>query len=66
MLGCYIICSASLVEVDRLTVEVEGIDKQSKVEVVRLGKFEVKVEDIENKSKRSIDKRSTSGRVEID
>jgi hypothetical protein len=42
MLGCYILCSESLVEVDRLTVEVEGIDNKSKVEVVRLGKVEVK------------------------
>jgi hypothetical protein len=49
MLGCYILCSESLVEVDRLTVEVEGIDNKSKVEVVRLGKVEV--EDIDNKSK---------------
>jgi hypothetical protein len=35
---------------------------KSKVEVVRPGK--VKVEDIDNKSKRSTDKRSTGGHVE--
>jgi hypothetical protein len=49
MLGCYILCSESLVEVDRLVVKVEGRS-------VQLGKFEVEV--IDNKLKRSIDKRS--------
>ena len=50
MFGCYIVCSEILVEVDRLTVEVEGINNKSKVEVVQPSKF--KVEDINNKSKR--------------
>jgi hypothetical protein len=54
-LGCYILCSESLVEVDQLGVKVEGRS-------VRRGKVEVKV--IDNKSKRSTDKRSTGGRVE--
>jgi hypothetical protein len=49
MLGCYILCSEILVEVDRLIVEVEEINSKSKVEVVQLGK--VKVEDIKNKLK---------------
>jgi hypothetical protein len=30
MLGCYILCSESLVEVDRLTVEVEGRQQVSR------------------------------------
>jgi len=49
MLGHYILCSESLVEVDLLTVEVKGIDNKSKVEVVRLGEFQV--EGIDKKSK---------------
>jgi hypothetical protein len=35
MLGCYILCNEILVEVDQLTIEVEGIDSKTKVEVVR-------------------------------
>jgi hypothetical protein len=49
------------VEVDRNKSKVEVVDwvkSKSKVEVVRHGK------DIDNKSKRSTDKRSTGGRVE--
>jgi hypothetical protein len=57
MMGCYILCSEILVEADRLTVEVEGIDNKSKVEGVRPGKVEA--EDIDNKSNKSTDKRST-------
>jgi hypothetical protein len=64
MLGCYILCSESLVEVNRLMVEVE-VDRQVKVEVDRQqvegrgsrpGKFEV--EDIDDKS---TNKRSKCG-----
>jgi hypothetical protein len=62
MLGCYILCSETLVEVDRLTVEVEDINSKLKVKMVREGK--VKVEDIDNKSKRSTNKRSKSKRLE--
>jgi hypothetical protein len=63
MLGCYILCSESLVEVNRLMVEVE-VDR-GKVEVDRQqvegrgsrpGKVEV--EDIDDKS---TDKRSKCG-----
>jgi hypothetical protein len=71
MLGCYILCSESLVEVDRLTVEVEvttsrrsrlvdQVKSKSKVEVVRHGK------GIDNKSKRSTNKRSTGRHVVTD
>jgi hypothetical protein len=49
MLGCYILCSESLFEVDRLTVGLEGINNKLKVKVVRPGKGEFK--DIDNKSK---------------
>jgi hypothetical protein len=48
MLGCYILCSESLFEVDRLTDEVKGIKNKSKAKMVWPGK--VKFEDIENKS----------------
>jgi hypothetical protein len=61
MLGCYILCSETLVEVDRLTVEVEDIDSKSKVKVFR--EVKVEVEDIDNKSKRSTDKILTSERL---
>jgi hypothetical protein len=44
--------------------EIEDIDRRSKVEVVRLGK--VKVEEIDNKSKRPTNKRSTGGHMEIE
>jgi hypothetical protein len=64
LLGCYILCGESLVEVNRLTIEFKGIDIKSKVEVVRLGKVEVK--DINNNSKRPTDKRSTGEHVETE
>jgi hypothetical protein len=49
MLSFYILCSESLVEVDWLIVEFEGIDNKSKVEVVWTRKDEFK--DIKRKSK---------------
>jgi hypothetical protein len=64
MLGCYILCSESLVEVNRLTVEVKVDRQQVKVEVSRRVKSKSKVEvvrhgkGIDNKSKRSTNKRS--------
>jgi hypothetical protein len=54
MLGCYILCSESLVEVDQLAMTRE-------CRSVRLGK--VKFEVIESKLKRSTDKRSTDEHV---
>jgi hypothetical protein len=47
LLGCNILCIESLVEVDRLEVKVEGRSD-------RLGRVKM----IDNKSKRSADKRS--------
>jgi len=55
LLGCFILQSESLVEVDRLGVKVEGRS-------VRPSKVELEV--IDNKSKRSIDKISSRGHVE--
>jgi hypothetical protein len=49
VLGCYIFCNESLVEVDRLIVEVEDIESKLKVGVVQLGKLEI--EDIDKKLK---------------
>jgi hypothetical protein len=63
ILCCYIICNESLVEVDRLVVEVEEIDSNSKVEVVQPGK--VKVGDIDNKSKSKILTTSRRGEPKI-
>jgi hypothetical protein len=57
MLGCYIFCSESVVEVDRLGVKDEGRSD-------RLGKVEVEV--INNNSKRSTDERLSGGHVETD
>jgi hypothetical protein len=60
LLGCYSLCCESLVEVDRLTIEVEEIDSKLKVEVNRPGK--VKVEDIDNNSKVEV---VCSGKFEV-
>jgi hypothetical protein len=57
MLGCYILCSEILVEVDQLAVKVKGRS-------VRSG--QVKVEVIDKKSKRSTNKKSTSSCVATD
>jgi hypothetical protein len=52
VLGCYILCSESLVEFDRLTVAVKGMKNNLKVKSVQLGRFEFK--DIDNKSKAEV------------
>jgi hypothetical protein len=54
LLGYYILCSECRVEVDHLAMKVEGRS-------VRPSKIEVEL--IDNKLKRSIDKRSTSNHV---
>jgi hypothetical protein len=61
MLSCYIICNESLVEVDRLIFEVEGIDINSKVEVVRSGKF--KVEEV---NRQEVDRCVCDNRLVVD
>jgi hypothetical protein len=61
LLGCYILCSEILVEVNRLTVEVEVDRQQVEGRGSRPGKVEV--EDIDDKS---IDKRSKCGRETTD
>jgi hypothetical protein len=48
MLGCYILCSESLIEVNQLTVEVEVDRQQVEGQGSRPGKVEV--EDINDKS----------------
>jgi hypothetical protein len=48
MLGCYILCNESLVEVNRVKVEVEVDRKNVEDRWSQSGKFEV--EDINNKS----------------
>jgi hypothetical protein len=48
MLGCYILCSESLVEVNQLMVEVEVYQQQVEGRGSRPGKVEV--EDIDGKS----------------
>jgi hypothetical protein len=57
MLGCYILCSEILVEVDGLGVKFEGRSDRS-------GKVEVEV--IYVKSKRLADKRLSGGHVATD